>query len=323
MGNQKLNSEIVTVGEAMLRLSVPPGIRLEAAHSLDIHVAGSEANVSVALARLGRSVAWVSRLPEGPLGRRVASALGGQGVDLSHVSWLPNTRLGIFYVELSLPPRRVSTIYDRRDSAASQMSVDNFPWSVLDGTRLVHISGITPALSPSCQELSQQLAVRARDSGVAFSLDVNYRAKLWGINEARTCLVKLASEADLLLVGREDARDIFGLEGAPETVLSGLVEQTRAVNVVLTLGSDGAVFQSPNANGVVPAVPVTVVDRLGAGDAFAAGVVHGFLDGDVGRGVELGTAMGSLALGTTGDQLISGLAEIEDVLRGSGRAVDR
>jgi 2-dehydro-3-deoxygluconokinase len=323
MGDQAVNPEVVTVGEAMLRLSVPPGITMEAAQSLQVHVAGSEANVAVALARLGRRVAWVSRLPEGPLGRRVAIALSGQGVDLSHVSWIPNARLGIFYVELALPPRRVMTVYDRRDSPASQMSVDSFPWSVVEGSRLVHISGITPALSASCRELSQQIAIRARAAGVAFSLDVNYRAKLWGIDEAKSCLAALANEADLLLVGREDARDIFGLEGAPETVLSDLVKSTRAFNVVLTLGDEGAAFHSPVASGVVPAVPVTVVDRLGAGDAFAAGAIYGFLDGDLARGVELGTAMASLVLGTTGDQLISGLAEIEEVLRGSVRAVDR
>ncbi|HJQ95848.1 MAG TPA: sugar kinase [Acidimicrobiia bacterium] len=323
MGDQTVNPEVVTVGEAMLRLSVPPGIRMEAAQTLDVHVAGSEANVAVALARLGRSVAWVSRLPEGPLGRRVAIALRGQGVDLSHVTWLPDARLGIFYVELALPPRRVTTVYDRRDSPASQMSVESFPWSVLEGSRLVHISGITPALSASCRELSEEIAVRTRAAGVAFSLDVNYRAKLWGIDEARSCLTSLATEADLLIVGQEDARDIFGLEGAPESVLSDLVKRTRAVNVVLTVGSNGAAFHSPQASGVVPAVPVTVVDRLGAGDAFAAGVIDGFLAADLSHGVTLGTAMASLALGTTGDHLMSGLAEIEEALRGSGRSVDR
>jgi 2-dehydro-3-deoxygluconokinase len=203
------------------------------------------------------------------------------------------------------------------------MSIDWFPWSVLDGRRLVHISGITPALSASCRQLSQEIAVRARDSGVAFSLDVNYRAKLWSVDEARSCLTSLATGADLLIVGKEDARDIFELEGAPESVLSELEKETGAVNVVLTLGSEGAAFYSPDARGVVPAVPVTVVDRLGAGDAFAAGVIDGYLSGDLAHGVTLGTAMASLALGTTGDQLMSGSAEIEEVLRGSGRTVDR
>jgi 2-dehydro-3-deoxygluconokinase len=139
--------DVVTVGEAMLRLSVAPGTRLETAEAFDVHVAGSEANVAVALARLGRKVAWLSGLPEGPLGRRVANALTGQGVDISHVRWVPNARLGIFYVEMALAPRRVTTVYDRLDSPAARMSVDDFPWSVVGESRLVHVSGITPALS--------------------------------------------------------------------------------------------------------------------------------------------------------------------------------
>jgi 2-dehydro-3-deoxygluconokinase len=154
-------------------------------------------------------------------------------------------------------------------------------------------------------------------------LDVNYRAKLWGVEEARSCLGTLASGADLLLVGREDARDIFGLEGDPKAILSDLVEHTGAHNVIVTLGSDGAAFYSPDRSGLVPGVSVTVVDRLGAGDAFAAGVIDGFLASDLERGVRYGTAMGSLALGMNGDQLLTTKAEIEEVLGGSDRAVDR
>lgn len=318
-----MSSEIVTVGEAMLRLSVPPGTRLETAHSFDVHVAGSEANVSVALARLGRSVAWLSSLPEGPLGRKVSTELAGHGVDISHVRWVPDARLGIFYVELTLPPRRVTTVYDRRDSPAAKMSPSDFPWSVVAESRLVHVSGITPALSSSCRQLCEELAARARGSDVAFSLDVNYRAKLWGVDEARSCLESLATGADLLIVGREDARDVFDLQGEPEAVLSGLVERTGAHHLVLTLGRDGAAFHTPTGTGVVPGVPATIVDRLGAGDAFTAGVIDGFLAGDLERGVRFGTAMGSLALGSAGDQVITTVTEIEDVLRGGGRAVDR
>jgi 2-dehydro-3-deoxygluconokinase len=318
-----MSFEVVTVGEAMLRMSVPPGTRLETARAFDVHVAGSEANVAVALARLGRKVAWLSSLPEGPLGRMVSAALTGQGVDVSHVHWVPDARLGIFYVELTLPPRRVTTVYDRRDSPAAHMSASDFPWSVVDESQLVHISGITPALSPSCRRLCEELAVRTRESGVAFSLDVNYRAKLWGVEEARSCLESLASSADLLIVGREDVRDIFALDGEPEAILNGLVERTGARHVVLTLGSNGAAFYSPQASGVVPGVPATIVDRLGAGDAFTAGVIDGFLAGELERGVRFGTAMGSLALGIRGDQVITTVAEIEEVLRGGGRSVDR
>ncbi|MBA3431342.1 MAG: sugar kinase, partial [Actinobacteria bacterium] len=245
------------------------------------------------------------------------------GVDISHVRWVPDARLGIFYLELTPPPRRVTTVYDRRNSPAAKMSPSDFPWSVVAESRLVHVSGITPALSPSCRQLCEELAARARGSGVAFSLDVNYRAKLWGVDEARSCLESLASGADLLIVGREDARDVFGCEGEPEAVLNGLVARTGAHHLVLTLGGNGAAFRSPTGTGMVAGVPATIVDRLGAGDAFTAGVIHGFLAGDLEQGVRIGTAMGSIALGITGDQVITTMAEIDEVLGGSGRAVDR
>ena len=128
----------------MLRLSVPPGVRLENAQQFDISSAGSEADVSVALAQIGVDVAWYSIPPSNALGKRLAADLIRYGVDVSPVKWTPDDRLGIYFVELSHPPRPVSIIYDRAASTASQMSADEFPWDLVDSASLVHVSGITP-----------------------------------------------------------------------------------------------------------------------------------------------------------------------------------
>ncbi|MGH8927129.1 MAG: sugar kinase [Acidimicrobiia bacterium] len=315
--------DVFTLGESMLRLNAPLGTRLEATDHLEVHVAGSEANVAVALARLGRSVSWFSRLPEGPLGRKISGELARHGVDISRVRLVPETRLGIFYTEVNPSPHRVTALYDRRESAAAQMTMDDVPWDHVDRVRLVHLSGITPALSPSCRELAQELIARVGRSGQLRSIDVNYRAKLWTAAEARSCLEPMISGIDLLIVSREDAGDVFAAFGEPEEVLFTLTELSGARNVVVTLGREGAAWRSPTDQGRAPGVAATVVDRIGAGDAFAAGVIDGLLDDDLERGVRYGVAMGALALATKGDMLLASRAEIEGLVGGAGRTTDR
>lgn len=315
--------DVFTLGEAMLRLSVPPGARLEAAQSLEVHIAGAEANVAVALAGLGRTVSWASRLPEGPLGRRVAGELAQHGVDLSCVRFVPGARLGLVFAELGPPPRRVAVHYDRRASAVSEMAPDEVPWEVMGAARLVHLSGITPALSPSCRRLSEVLAARTKEGKALLSVDVNYRAKLWSPADARACLLGLVGGADLLVLSREDAADVFGLSGEPEATLRALVDITGVANGVLTLGAEGAVWRSPLGAGRVPGIPAVEIDRIGAGDALTAGVIDGLLDDDLERGVRFGVAMGAMAVATKGDQVSVSRGEVEELLQGRQRSVDR
>jgi 2-dehydro-3-deoxygluconokinase len=315
--------DVVTAGEALLRLSVPAGSGLESERSLAVHVAGAEANFAVALARLGHRVAWVSRLPANTLGRRVAHTLTGNGVDLSHVDWEDGGRLGTYFVELNAPPRPVSVLYDRKDSSASHLSPDDVPIDAIAESGVAYLSGITPALSESCRRAASAMAAAARESAALWCVDVNYRAKLWSPDVARSHLEPLVSGADLLICTREDAADVFDIEGAPMEVLDALEAATGAARVVVTLGADGAVWKDNDGKGAVPAVPATIVDRLGAGDAFAAGVIDGLLDGDLQRGVAQGVVLGALALGTDGDQVATSREELETLLASEGRRVDR
>jgi 2-dehydro-3-deoxygluconokinase len=315
--------EVVTMGEAMLRLSVPAGERLEQAHRWEVHVAGAEANTAVALAQLGRQVAFLTRLPDNQLGRKVARELGAGGVDLSHVKWVSEGRLGLYLVELAAPPRPVTVVYDRAGSAAAAMEPDDFPTAVIDSAQVVHLTGITPALSSGCLALATQVADRVRAGPGLLTVDVNYRAKLWPPDQARGCLLGLARGADAVVLTREDARDVFGLEGHPQEVVAEARQLLEAETLVLTLGEQGLIWNSTTGSGTVAAAPTHIVDRLGAGDAFMAGVIDGPLSGDLERGLRIGAVLASLALGTRGDQVMTTRTEVERLINGGGRSIDR
>lgn len=315
--------DLLTLGEALLRLWVEPGTRLENAHQLRLDVAGAEANVAVAAARMGRSVAWLSRLPDTMLGRRVARELASQGVDVTHVRWSSEERMGVYFVELSVPPRSIRIVYDRRYSAASAMTAADVSPSLIESARILHLTGITPALSDTCRDTAFEAARRARAESTVVSFDVNYRPGLWPAHEARPVLVELCSLADLVIVTEEDARDVFRLSGEPSEVLAALSGLTDAAHLVLTQGGRGASWLSNGQLGTAPGYRVEALDRIGAGDAFAAGVLLGLLDGDVGSGVERGLAMAALAMGIFGDQFRFEPAEVEALTKGGEREVSR
>jgi 2-dehydro-3-deoxygluconokinase len=316
-------NEVVTVGEALLRLGVRSGERLETATSFDVHVAGAEANVAVALAGLGREVGWFSILSDNSLGRRVAQTLTSLGVDVSEVRWVEGERLGTYYVEHSVPPRPVRVVYDRSDSAFSRLTAADLPWDSIMSARVVQVSGITPALSAGCRAAVVELADRVRRSEAMWVVDVNHRARLWAAAEARACLEEVASGAGLVVCSREDARDVFHVAGPADAAAEELAERLDAARVVVTDGEAGAYWRMGRAFGHVPSVPATIVDRMGAGDALTAGVIDGVLDGDLERGVRQGVVMAALALGMRGDHLRTSREEVDELMRGPERGVDR
>lgn len=315
--------DVLTFGEAMLRLSPPRGVPLTRATSLDLHVAGAEANVAVALSSLGRSVSWISRLPDNDLGRRVARDLTAAGVDVSHVRWEDSGRLGTYFVELGAGPKGVSVIYDRQDSTAAAISAHDLPTRAMAGARLIHLTGITPALSRSCREATEAAASAARDSETLLSVDINFRAKLWAAGDARKCLERVVAGADLIVCTAEDARDVFGIEGDPVEVAASLADGFGSAYTVVTNGAEGAVCWHDADAIRVEATPTDIVDRLGAGDAFTAGVIDGLLDGDVSEGLRRGSVLAAIALATRGDQVTVTRPELTQLLGPGGRRLDR
>ena len=145
----------------MLRLSVPVGRPLELSSRLDMNIAGSESNVLAVLAQLGHDCSWASSLPDNALGRLVANQFRLRGIDLSGVVWRENGRIGNYFVEMVAPPRTIQVIYDRDNSCVTQMTPAQIDWDALLDTRLLHLTGITPALSEGCQAIVQEAVARA------------------------------------------------------------------------------------------------------------------------------------------------------------------
>jgi len=315
--------EVVGIGEAMIRLSVPPGERLETAEKFDVHLGGAEANVLAALAQLGRKTAWISRLPDNPLGRRAAAEMRRHGVDVEHVRWSNDDRMGLYFIEAGVSPRPTEVWYDRRDSAASSFEVDEVSWEIVETARLLHLSGITPALSPSCRDITLRAAELATQSTTMVSVDVNYRSRLWSANEAKEVLSEVCRYASVLICSAEDARDVFGISGDSEEVAARLAGAFGVHRVVVTAGAVGASWFDRGQSSTMAAFEASIVDRVGSGDAFAAGVVAGVLDDDLEAGVQLGLAMAAIKLGLGGDQLVTTAAEVHALIQGHSRSVRR
>jgi 2-dehydro-3-deoxygluconokinase len=314
--------DVTTFGEMMLRLSVPAGERLEAATSLDLHPAGAEANVATLLARLDRQTRWVGALPQNPLGRLCANHLRSAGVDLSGILWSDGGRLGTYYVEFGEPPRGIQVTYDRTGSAIALLQPDQIDWDSLLDSRLLHLTGITPALSDSCLEITRQALASARQHGVPVSFDVNYRQKLWSETNARATLLPMIQEVELLFCSRNDARRVFGCDGSANDIANSMCDLTHAKNVVITLADEGAVLWNGDELHHEPACPTRILDRLGAGDALAAGVIDGWLDGSPGLGLKHGVILAALALGQAGDMVITNRGEL-DSLTSASSAITR
>jgi len=310
--------DVTTIGEVMLRMSVPAGVRLDQAAHLDLTPGGAETNVTGALCCLGRRCAWVSSLPANALGRLAANRLRAAGIDLKGVVWREQGRMGAYYLEFATPPRPIQAIYDRAGSCAAQLAPDEIDWPYLLHTRLLHLSGITPALSPSCRAVTAAAAARARAAGVMVSFDINYRQLLWSPEEAAEALTPLIQGVDLLLCSRRDAARVLGLGGTPEEALAGLISLSQARHIVLTLGAEGMLAWDGTQVLRQPAMAVGIVDRLGAGDAMAAGIIHGLLDGDLALGLRYGAALAALALSQHGDMVSTTPEEVAALLAGSG-----
>ncbi len=306
--------DVTALGESMLRLSVPVGQRLEAADQFAVHLAGAESNLCGALAAIGRRSGWVSRLPDSAVGRLVLRQLRAAGVDTAAVVLAPDTRLGLYFAEFAGPPRAIQVIYDRANSAAANLTAADVNWDYLLNTRYIHLTGITPALNDGCRALMAEIIQRAKAAGVKISFDVNYRGKLWTPEQAAATLKPLIVEVDLLLCGQADARTVFGLAGDEHALLAGLRALTHAPHVAMTRGEAGAVALDGDRFLSQPAVPVQIVDRVGAGDAFAAGVLDGLLDGSLAEGLKRGTALAALVLSQEGDTLMTTRAEMQSII---------
>jgi 2-dehydro-3-deoxygluconokinase len=326
--------DIVSFGETMLRLTAPAGVRLEQAPSLQIHVAGTESNALASLARLGLRTAWLSALPDQPLGHHVERELRGHGIDTSHIVWMASpTRMGIFYTEEAPPPLGTQVHYDRAGSACALIDPEALDYSLVDSARLLHLTGITPAVSEHANTVFERLLQRARTGQVPLSFDINYRAKLWSPDEAVRGIEAACQQASILFCTRADAAELWGMSGTPEVVLRQMAQRFAAngehKTIVLTLGSEGAAQLQQDLYIAEPGIPTEGNMRFGSGDAFAAGYLYAYLDGPLYQKLRVGTqreitpltvgnALASLKRCIAGDIAVVTLDDVERALVGQG-----
>lgn len=296
--------DVITVGEAMaLLIAREPG-PLEAVREFERATAGAELNVAVGLSRLGLRVGYISSLGADSLGRNLRNFMQAEGLDLRCLRTDERHPTGFMLKQMVSDGSDPQVEYFRRGSAASHLSPDDLPPEGSDyrQARLVHLTGISPALSSGCRELVFALARQARADGRMVSFDPNLRPRLWPSQAAMIeTLAELAAHADLVMPGLSEGRLLTGREHPADIADHYLALGARMV--VVKLGPEGAWVASDRYTGVVPGVPVqNVVDTVGAGDGFAVGVISGLLDGlPIEAAAARGNAIGARVVQFRGD----------------------
>ena len=315
--------DVVALGDAMISFSPPGALRLEQAHQFEVWPTGAEANAAVAMARLGVSVGWFSKLPDNPLSHMMVSAVARHGVDTSRVIWTPEGRIGTLYYERAAPPRPARVWYDRQGSAFTTMTVAEIDWSYVTAAKIVLMAGTAPALSPTLQETTRRIAENVRAAGTLFALDVNYRAKLWTPDAAANYFSALLPLVSILFCGVRDAERLFRLTGEPESIARHMQDRFGIPVVVITSGAAGAIVVSDQCHHAPRLPPVSVLDPVGAGDAFAGGFLAGYLEGGVRQGLKIGAAAGALHCTILGDLAYITRTEIDELIALGDQEIQR
>lgn len=335
----------VCFGEIMLRLSPPGFERLFQSPQLQATFGGGEANVAVSLAQFGCDSHYVTRVPATPIGDAAVRALRAEGVNVEHVL-RGGSRLGIYFAETGASQRASTVVYDRAHSAISELAPGSVPWhDVFDGAAWFHCTGITPALSATARECTREAIQAARRAGARISVDLNYRKKLWSEADAQQAMRPLMPLVDLVIANEEDLQSVLGIDVPHADVTSGSLEvggyrvaaervarEFGVAQVAVTLreslsASDNAwsaVMFDAGSGAFLHSQRYTVrlVDRIGGGDSFAAGLIYGLVSG-MGPEAALTFAVAASALKQTipGDFNRVSVAEVERLVAGdaSGR----
>ncbi len=316
-------TDVFTLGETMVRLSPPAPQRLEEGGQLFMNAGGTESNVAANLARLGKKTLWFSRLPDNPLGHYILMELRQHGVDTSTVQLVQNERMGLYFIEYGSAPRGIRVWYDRAHSAASHMTPADVPYEKLAQSRWLHLTGITPALSATCAETARAALEHAQKHQIPVSFDVNYRALLWSPETCAAAIEPFCQVAHITFVALRDAMTLFHTSDNIHDALRDLQARWGGT-VIITHGENGASAFDGKTISHAPAFPAEIVDRIGAGDAFVAGVLCRLLeDAPLDDALRFGTAMSALKLTLPGDIARITRAEVEDLIQGSGSALKR
>ena len=326
--------DIVAFGEAMVRMSPPDFKRLEQTTTLDLHIGGAELNVAVGASRLGLKCAWVSKLPDNPLGRMIANKARELGVDISQVIWQNEGRAGLYFLEFGATPRSSSVLYDRANSSFSSIKPEELDWqNILKDAKCLHVTGITPAVSKSAADAAMAAIKTAKACGCKVSLDLNYRAKLWGRQEAGKTLSTMMDYVDILITTRGDTHMILNLTAETDEALAATLLKRYPFEVVAVSYREGdtvwrctwsALAQTRDRTFNTRTFAIDIVDQVGRGDSFAAGFLTGYIPtGDVQKGLDYGVAFAALKHSFPGDFNWCTKEEVEALLAGTKPGVSR
>lgn len=331
---------VATFGEIMLRLKSPERERLFQSPILEATFGGSEANVAVALSRLGMNARFLSVLPDNQIGRECMRTLRAHGVDVSGLKFKKG-RIGIYFFENGSNQRPSNVIYDRENSALSTIDAGDIDWKkVFEGIEWFHVSGITPAMSRKCADATILAVQTAKSMNITVSFDLNYRAKLWNYGaDAKAIMSQIAGYADVLIGNEEDYQKSLGMEGpAPsagaETDLDayqamckrtlGAFPNARLAAVTLRESHSAdnndwsGMMVSREGRYVSQKYSITnIVDRVGAGDSFSAGLIYGLINfKDEQRALEYAVGLSCLKHTISGDLALIEQGEVEKLLGG-------
>lgn len=327
-----MTEHILCVGEILLRLSTPLGVHFNDASALNIHYGGAESNVAVNLSNLGYKTSFFSKLPESQLGIGVRNHLRRYGVDIDLVLG-GGDRLGSYYLDHGAGERASTVIYDRARSSIAEMTLSEVDLDkVFEGKTMLHITGITPALSPEMREVSKVIIKEAKKRGLKVNFDVNYRSKLWSLEEASAFLKEMLPYVDYLSAAKLDAVNLLGISEVEEGVsdeLNYYYEQIHEMfpNIQVIYSTIRNVISATHntLQGTMWSKGLTyyskvhdidyIIDRIGGGDAFASGILHGILSGKKpDYTVNFATAYSSLKHSVSGDINPFSIEETERIM---------
>lgn len=320
--------DLIALGEIMLRLSPPRHARIADGDIFEKRAGGAELNVASGVAQLGLRTAILSKLPRNELGTFVKNRVRFVGVsdDLLIFDESAKARLGIYYYEMGAAPRKPTVVYDRCGSAVNGIVPDELPPQLWSSARMFHTSGITLALSPTLRETAAESIRRFKAGGAQISFDVNYRAGLWGEDEARETIRQILPLVDVLFVSEESSRRMFRKTGDLRDIMRSYVDEF-GVKVVATTQRTvrspekhdfTSTLYDAGSNAFYTEEPyreIDVIDRVGSGDAYVAGVIFGLLRyADPGQALRFGNAMSSVKNTVPGDLPSSSREEIERII---------
>ena len=330
----------VTFGEIMLRLSPPAHGRFVQTASFDACYGGGEANVAVALAQWGLEASYVTALPENELGQGAVNALRRYGVDTRHIL-RQGPRIGVYFIENGASERASKVIYDRAGSSAAAAKASDFDWEkILAGAGWFHFSGITPAVSPEMAGAVSDAVRTARRMGITVSCDLNYRGKMWTVEEAKAVICPLMADVSLLIANEEHIRTVLGIdtldlpredtnltpEGAAEAAVRlnaryhiPYIALTQRRSLSASDNRVGGVLWREGETAASRRHLVHIVDRVGSGDAFAAGVIYGAQTGlSLADTAQFAAAACAFKHTVEGDFIVADAGEIAALAGGDG-----